>query len=603
MNLDRTPLVSEAPSTPARSNKWPIILAIGLICALAFGLRCLHLLNDDHFFVVSPDSYYFHSMARLLVQDETYFYPTHNQLLPIAMFSGITYPLALLATLLAVFTPTSTGDSLEIAAKLLPPALAVVTTLVLYLAVSRIYGRPVGLLSALTWALLQVGILHQAAGYLDRDCLSILLVAGGVFSFYFLTDPRASLGRWKWPASILAVFAFEALLYIEWGFLGPLILVAVLLGFLLAQLATDILAKVMPSVLAEEDPVRMAANFARGSLQTLRGSLNASLPRTLALILALNLVVAAFRPEVFRTMWYYLVDVFGGTVSGQQTVGELQGMGLGDILIYGFLLVPVGIGMYVSAKRRNRGDLLALGWFSILFLAGLFAVRLFTYAAPAAAILAGIGLATLLDARGVRASLTTISTFALVNPRGLVPYLRIGLAIILLLVTLYASISFGLGFASTPPAAPDTEWYDALLWMRDNTAQDAVIMTWWNYGYWILDIARRVPVVDNGVHWEAYDTDIARVYCTADDSEASTIMRRYGAEYLVFSTVEKSILPSISLKALNASYGDSISIPPELSNSLYARSFSENFVSDAGLQRVYQSAGATDTDVVILALA
>jgi len=79
-------------------------------------------------------------------------------------------------------------------------------------------------------------------------------------------------------------------------------------------------------------------------------------------------------------------------------------------------------------------------------------------------------------------------------------------------------------------------------------------------------------------------------------------MRQYGAEYLVFSTAETSILPTITLKALNVSYGDTISIPPELEDSLYARSFSDTFHSDSGLQRVYFSGGATDTTLAILYL-
>src|SRR4030042_5229682 len=77
--------------------KWTIALAMALVCILTFAFRCLHLLRDDHYFIVSADSYYFHRMAELLALDETYFYPTYGTVLPVRVFSGIPYTLALIA--------------------------------------------------------------------------------------------------------------------------------------------------------------------------------------------------------------------------------------------------------------------------------------------------------------------------------------------------------------------------------------------------------------------------------------------------------------------------------------------------------------------------
>ena len=50
------------------------------------------------------------------------------------------------------------------------------------------------------------------------------------------------------------------------------------------------------------------------------------------------------------------------------------------------------------------------------------------------------------------------------------------------------------------PVKPDQtvpDWFDALNWMRFNLPEDAVVASWWDYGYWITTIADRRSLVDN----------------------------------------------------------------------------------------------------------
>ncbi|MDM8000346.1 MAG: STT3 domain-containing protein [Dehalococcoidia bacterium] len=581
--------------------RWLSIGALVAICGVAFGLRCLHLLANDHYFLVTPDSYYFHGMARLLVNGETYLYPTHGAHLPVHVFGGIIYPVAYIAKAFACLTPLSTAQTLQVAAKLLAPGLGVATTLVLYFAISRLYGRTIALLSAFAWAIAPVAVFHQAAGYLDRDCLSLLVVTGGVFLFYLLSSPQipTGAGRLNWVAGALVVGGIEALMYVEWGFVGPVILLAIVVAFFLLQTLSNLLARVLPSVLREEYPTRMLIAFGKGALRSLPGALDRLSGRILAAVLVLNLLAAALQPTAFYLAWKHVIGILTRSTQEARTVAEVQPLGLQDLSQYGFLLIPTIIGIYICARRRNRPDILVLAWFSVLFVGGLFAVRLFLYAAPATCVLSGIGLAALLDVKGLRPSLNHVFAMLFVNLRGLVPYLRIGLGVVIIIITITSSVLFARSFASNPPVAADDEWYDALIWLKENAEPEAVIMTWWDYGYWIFDIAQRVPVADNGRHTDDADADIARVYCAFDDTEAVSIMTHYQAEYLVFSKVETRVLPRISLRVFNVAYGDGHSIPPELRESLYSRSLEDSFHSDTSLQRMYRSPGST---VVILKL-
>ena len=89
-----------------------------------------------------------------------------------------------------------------------------------------------------------------------------------------------------------------------------------------------------------------------------------------------------------------------------------------------------------------------------------------------------------------------------------------------------------------------TPWYQAMMWINDNTPQDSVIVSWWDYGYWIQALGKRRTVVDGGnagplVYNTNYtegleyrgstehrDVDIARMFTSPED-EALKYLRPY----------------------------------------------------------------------------
>jgi len=55
--------------------------------------------------------------------------------------------------------------------------------------------------------------------------------------------------------------------------------------------------------------------------------------------------------------------------------------------------------------------------------------------------------------------------------------------------------------AASLPVKPDQtlpDWIDTLNWMRFNLEPDAVIVSWWDYGYWITTISGKISLADNG---------------------------------------------------------------------------------------------------------
>ncbi|MBN2098340.1 MAG: hypothetical protein JW753_01960 [Dehalococcoidia bacterium] len=588
------------------SRRWFHWVLLALICGLAFAYRCLHLLETDHYYIISTDSYFFHFMADLVASGDKFQYPTQfNVVLPYWMHSGLAYPVGLLARVIAFVSGVASQDAVAFVAKVLPPIIAVVTIIVLWLVVSKMYGRVVAHLSAFAFAAAVLTVFFGAAGYIDRDGLSWLLVIMGVCAFYLMKDlhlKRSGLDL-GWVVRGASVLLFEALLYVEWGFLGSLILLAILMAYVVGEILASLWTRLVSAFNAETDPLNLPIALVKQGAKGMIPSIEKSSYRPLVLALAVSAVVGIFQPgyEAIYNAW---LEAFH-PAEGAQYIGELRGIGPSDIVTWQFLLVPLLVGIYVTIRRRRPPDVLWLSWCVVLFAGGLFARRLFNFAAPAFCVLCGIGLGAMLDLGGARRFSLREVAAGIADSRSVLRYLRAMLAVLLIAGTILGSAltsrhvgSFSRIMAVTP------EWEEALTWLRENTPEDSDIkvMSWWDYGYWILDLGHRVPVVDNGVHWASTDRDVARVYCATDDAEAVEIMQKYGAHYLIFSDIEIKILPVISWEALEKAYGDQISIPPELRDSLYARSLGGQTEFGGGLRRVYPASDIEKPPVVILAL-
>jgi asparagine N-glycosylation enzyme membrane subunit Stt3 len=76
-------------------------------------------------------------------------------------------------------------------------------------------------------------------------------------------------------------------------------------------------------------------------------------------------------------------------------------------------------------------------------------------------------------------------------------------------------------------ALPD--WLDALDWMRNNLPADAVVASWWDYGYWITTIANKTTLVDNAT---LNTTQIKRVglMFMSPETEATAILDEFNEE-------------------------------------------------------------------------
>ncbi|KAF8834936.1 glycosyltransferase family 66 protein [Paxillus ammoniavirescens] len=102
-------------------------------------------------------------------------------------------------------------------------------------------------------------------------------------------------------------------------------------------------------------------------------------------------------------------------------------------------------------------------------------------------------------------------------------------------VTSNAYSSPSVVLASTSPDGSQhiiDDFREAYYWLRQNTAEDAVVMSWWDYGYQIAGMADRPTLVDNNT-WN--NTHIATVgkAMSSPEEVAYPILRKHDVSYVL----------------------------------------------------------------------
>jgi asparagine N-glycosylation enzyme membrane subunit Stt3 len=556
-----------------KAARWWGLLAVGGLAVCTFAFRCLHLLTHDHYYILSPDSYFFHWVAKGVMAGEP---PpaSPGALNAYTLHSGLAYPLAYLAKAAGYVFGLSNTDALNLVCKFTPPLLAVIGMVVIYLAVVRICDRRVALFSALTWALMLHALFFGAAGYIDRDGLSMLLIMTGAFLFYLSRGWQFRIGGRDvgWLLAGLGVLGIEGILYLEWAFVGPVLLLAVILVYFVVRFLLEYFGRM------ETEP---------STVRRISGAISEVNWQVFAVIILGNIAVAGLYPHQAAS-W---LNFGTGIVQGVQRIGVLETTGLGpaDLLAYTFFLIPIVLGIYLTWKKRAEGSIFFFSWFLSMLFLSIFSRRILLYAAPPACVLSGVGLAFLWDWMSGGQSQ---------------PLKKVGVIALLLLLIMFSYLVAAL-LGSNVSVAADEDGQDALAYLREETPQDAVIMTQWGWGYYILDLGERRPLVDNGYY--GYDADKLRdvglAYSTTDPAEAAQIMEKYGADYLVFS---KSDMKHATMIMEWADVGEGLGSFP--ANSLVVRSINGEFEFGGGLEVVYRSVPASgaesvsESEVVILGL-
>jgi len=446
------------------------VLALGGIVLLGVLARILHLAPDDHYFILSADSYYFHQWAEDLANGEGSWYWMASER------SGMVYPLAGLAKI----------TSLTFASYVLPVLLGICGILGIYFVAKHVYSRKaspeaarnVALCVAFMWALIPHSVFITATGYLDRDGLSLLLITAGVMVFFIFKDRH-------WAVAGLFAAVIGQCVYWEWVSVGRWLMVASICGGFIG--------------------LWLARSWRE-------------LPwKGLGVLFVASLTMEWMSTDVVNAVGHTMTLTTPNTGQSGQ-ISELRFLGLEDLVSwYGFFLLPLAAGIGVALKRRDEVDLIFLGWLLLILIFSIVTRRCLIYAIPAASVLAGRGLYVFIA--GLREGMASEKA-----KRPLMAILSGCLAILI-----GSSLFQGYRLGEYRLMAPDDDWMRALAYIREETPEDALILNEWSYGYWVLDIAEREPLAKGGPRYEQV---VASVY--EDPQLIPHVMDEYNTSVFIF---------------------------------------------------------------------
>ncbi len=492
-----------------------------------------------------------------------------------------------------------------------PALVAVVSCTVLYLIGKDMGGRTVGLFAALFLALAPSFLQRSSLGFFDTEVPGVLGLVLFIFLFLRSLDSNRSL-----RASLLySLGAAASLAYFiaGWGAAYYLIDLAVLFVFVLV-----LLKRYTPRMLVNYSVTFGLALFIGTRvpyITTAYVTSGAILPVAavfIVLIVAeilrnnismktkLTLAIATMAAIITGIVGLAATGLIGGITGKFITVLDpfiragsplIDSVAEQRIAAWGNLYLEVGVsvlffvvGLYFVLKNpTNRNIFLLLFAITSLYFAASM-IRLLVLFAPAFAIIAGIGIVTLLK---------PFVTLLKEAPKNIIKSKRrmprvskeySGVAILVIFMLLMSSLAFSpqtggmprsISQAYTPTAIsgsslpvggagltqPVSAWLDAIGWMKNNVPSTDAVVMWWDYGNWLSDLGNVTSLADNTTTNSTQIANVGFIFM-GNENESMKMLNNYGQQHVKYIAVfevlgiSQSSSGSNSYTAYPAGYGD-----------------------------------------------
>ena len=302
---------------------------------------------------------------------------------------------------------------------------------------------------------------------------------------------------------------------------------------------------------------------------------------TLFLLIAFfGVAIAVFVAGIYQPSSFRYINAINPFLSTQNpltaSVAEHFTPTLVDYFIdYSILLMFAGLGVWMAFKHRTDMSVFAL----IIGITGIYVsatfARLLVFASIGIIILAGLGLYEVtravlsnepsqLSSGSSPGSTSTTTNSATSKGKGaksrrkfeyskvqpsksrIIVIAYIVLIVFMLTIPMvYPPNSNWLTSADIPPSIANggtgyrlktNDWIDALDWISKNTSNDAVIGSWWDYGYWITTLGNRTSLADNATINQTRIATIAKMFI--DQKEGGTkVAHDLKADYILLYIV------------------------------------------------------------------
>ncbi len=221
-----------------------------------------------------------------------------------------------------------------------------------------------------------------------------------------------------------------------------------------------------------------------------------------------------------------------------------------SFLFHSVLMIFAGLAVWLMLKNSKKSYFISNEMISFSLIIGITGVyvssafiRLEVFASISIILLSSIGLSML--SKEFFSKTSEIKKFKILITK--IPFV-IGLIILLTVPLVYPVDGNIFSVTKTPPtilnggstySVSTTDWLETMDWIKNNTPEDAVIASWWDYGYWIQTMAERASLADNSTVHTNIIQNIAKMFLSSPD-ESWKMLNDMQADYvLVFVAGQK----------------------------------------------------------------
>lgn len=216
-----------------------------------------------------------------------------------------------------------------------------------------------------------------------------------------------------------------------------------------------------------------------------------------------------------------------------------------SFLFHSVLMIFAGLGIWLILKNNHKSNFIKKDMVAFALIFGLIGVyvssafvRLEVFASLSIIILSSLGLSIICKEFFNNKIEIKKSKNILIKSSFVV-----GVVLLLTVPLVFPSNGNIFSTANNPPTILNggstyristSDWIDTLDWIKNNTEKDAVIATWWDYGYWIQTKAERASLADNSTLIDSIIKKIAAAFLSSPDEGRNTLLEMKSDYVVIF---------------------------------------------------------------------
>ena len=531
------------------------------------GMVCLQALDPFYIYRTSLDmmNNNFH-----LVFDTLRYFPTGMD--PHNTAPGIFYLPAVMYKIIAIIIPSL---SFYEWAKWYPAIMGALMGIGIYFLGKELFNKKVGLLAGILLAVNASTLYRTAAGFFEKEPSAAIFIILALYFFVHALNKNSTVSAINAGLSLLMV-------NILWGGANIIFLILAMFAGIIVFLNIHpkaiyksypiviSIAILTPTIFKIPASLIYTSSYALLSFITIififaryiiekekiveQKNINYAMP-ILSVIGLILLLIGSFFSKTLANLFYSMSrllnwseGVIGSTVAennpatwsnikaqlgaeyAQHLTPQLNSI-IPYMSLWIFMLVGIVFLAYKLYKTKDWKYMFALVWVAASIYASFARIRIIFLLGAPAALAGAFGIYYIIKTFN---NASFVKNFKKIEFAGLKVNVLKAAPILFIALLLIVNFSAGLAFSKSIGPSLNKNWQGACEYLKTETPEESVILSWWDYGYWFETAGKRASVADGGNENAAIINPIlANGFISDNISDLKDVIEYFPADYVV----------------------------------------------------------------------